>query len=175
MATLIADKGYDDDDFRAEIVGRGAKPIIPNKSTRINPHSFNERAYKGRNVIERGFCRLKDFQRVATRYDKLAKKFLDAVHRTDIVINQRSIPPRNQRDQNPMSCRPQQDGCLAPVTSERTPEHHRRTHHPASRLRHVADMLGDDRVHLRLRQTHGTMRKKNTAAANASSVTSCST
>ena len=70
MYTLIGDKGYDGDGFCAEIVNRGAKPVIPNKSNRVN-HSFSKRAYKGRNVIERCFCRLKDFRRVATRYDKL--------------------------------------------------------------------------------------------------------
>ena len=52
---------------------RGAKPIIPNKSNRVTLHSFSKRAYKGRNVIERCFCRLKDFRRVAIRYDKLAR------------------------------------------------------------------------------------------------------
>jgi transposase len=69
MSALIGDKGYDGDGFRAEIVNRGAKPVIPNKSNRVTLHSFSKRAYKGRNVIERCFCRLKDFRRVATRYD----------------------------------------------------------------------------------------------------------
>ena len=50
-----------------------------------SPHSFSKRAYKGRNVIERCFCRLKDFRRVATRYDKLARNFLAAVHLAAIV------------------------------------------------------------------------------------------
>ena len=58
MGTLIADKGYDGDHFRTDIVSRGAKPVIPNKSNRVNLHRFNKRAYKGRNVIERCFCRL---------------------------------------------------------------------------------------------------------------------
>jgi transposase len=60
MSALIGDKGYDGDDFRAEIVNRGAKPVIPNKSNRVILHSFSKRLYKGRNVIERCFCRLKD-------------------------------------------------------------------------------------------------------------------
>ena len=46
MSALIGDKGYDGDGFRAEIVDRGAKPIIPNKSNRITLHSFSKRAYK---------------------------------------------------------------------------------------------------------------------------------
>jgi len=81
MSTLIADKGYDGDDFRADIINRGAKPVIPNKSNRTTLHRFNKHAYKGRNVIERCFCRLKDFRRVATRYDKLARNFLVSIHK----------------------------------------------------------------------------------------------
>ena len=64
---------------------RGAKPVIPNKSNRVALHPFNRRAYKGRNVIERCFCRLKDFRRIATRYDKLARNFLAAVHLAALV------------------------------------------------------------------------------------------
>ncbi|MGX9431951.1 MULTISPECIES: transposase [Bradyrhizobium] len=47
--------------------------------------SFGKRVYKGRNVIERCFCRLKDFRGVATRYDKLARNFLAAVYLAAIV------------------------------------------------------------------------------------------
>ena len=43
------------------------------------PHPFNKVRYKGRNVIERMFGRLKDFRRVATRYDKNAENFLSAL------------------------------------------------------------------------------------------------
>ena len=83
MSSLIADKGYDGDGFRADIVNRGAKAVIPNKSNSL--HRFNRRAYKGRNVIERCFRRLKDFRRIATRYDKLARNFLAAVQLAAIV------------------------------------------------------------------------------------------
>ncbi|MGY4327575.1 transposase [Bradyrhizobium sp. LB7.2] len=85
MSALLGDKGYDGDDFRSEIVRRGAKPVIPNKSNRVVIHPFNKRAYKGRNAIERCFCRLKDFRRIATRYDKLARNFLAAVHLAALV------------------------------------------------------------------------------------------
>jgi transposase len=85
MRALLADKGYDGDAFRALIVERGASPVIPNKSNRIALHRFNKRAYKGRNAIERCFCRLKDFRRIATRYDKLARNFLASVHLAALV------------------------------------------------------------------------------------------
>jgi len=85
MSGLLADKAYDGDDLRAEIIKRGATPAIPNKSNRVHLHPFDKRAYKGRNVIERSFCRLKDFRRVATRYDKLARNFLVSVYLAAIV------------------------------------------------------------------------------------------
>nr|AAG60891.1 ID457 [Bradyrhizobium japonicum] len=78
-------QGYDGDKLRGAIIRRGAKPVIPNKSNRVVIHRFNKRAYKGRNVIERCFCRLKDFRRIATRYDKLARNFLAAVHLAALV------------------------------------------------------------------------------------------
>ena len=91
MSALIGDKGYDGDGFRAEIVDRGAKPVIPNKSNRVTLHSFSKRAYKGRNVIERCFCRLKDFRRVATRYDKLAANYLAFVQLASIRLWLRAL------------------------------------------------------------------------------------
>ncbi len=86
MRALIADKGYDGDDFRALIVGMKARPLMPNKSNRVQQYPFNKRAYKGRNVIERCFCRLKDFRCIATRYDKLARNFLAAIHFAALVV-----------------------------------------------------------------------------------------
>jgi len=104
MRALIADKGYDGDDFRADIVNRGAKPVIPNKSNRVALHRFNKRAYKGRNVIERCFCRIKDFRRIATRYDKLARNFLAAIQIAAIVaftsLSMPSSPPSRRPSKN---------------------------------------------------------------------------
>ncbi|MGY4498418.1 transposase [Bradyrhizobium sp. GM24.11] len=61
--------------------------VLSIDSTSIKAHGVApaERAYKGRNVIERCFCRLKDFRRIATRYDKLARNFLAAVHLAALV------------------------------------------------------------------------------------------
>jgi transposase len=67
------------------IVGLGAKPVILNKSNRVNRHRLSKRAQMGRNVIERRFRRLKDFRRVATRYDKLARNVLASVHLAALV------------------------------------------------------------------------------------------
>jgi transposase len=79
VVELIADKGYDTDAFRRFLKDRGIKSVIPGKSNRKEPIRYDMEAYKARNVIERCFCRLKDFRRIATRYDKLARNFLSTV------------------------------------------------------------------------------------------------
>ena len=66
---LLADKGYDTDAIRAFLKKRGIKPVIPGKSNRKKKIRHDKKVYKGRNVVERCFCRLKDFRRIATRYD----------------------------------------------------------------------------------------------------------
>jgi len=72
---LLADSAYDSDDFRAFLARRGSTPVIKPNPTRKNLPPFDQLSYKGRNVIERAFCYLKDWRRVATRYDKLARNF----------------------------------------------------------------------------------------------------
>ena len=74
-----ADTAYDSDALRQFMRERGTLPVIPNNPTRKRLHAFDRNAYKRRNLIERAFCRLKDWRRVATRYDKLARNFHSAV------------------------------------------------------------------------------------------------
>ena len=78
-AALLADKGYDTNAFRAFLKKDGIKTVIPSKSNRKKRIRHDKEAYKGRNVVERCFCRLKDWRRIATRYDKLAQNFLSAL------------------------------------------------------------------------------------------------
>jgi transposase len=70
---------YDGDDLRAELDERDTKPVIPNRSNRKQPFSFSKRLYKFRWRIENAFNRLKDFRRIATRYDRLARNYLASV------------------------------------------------------------------------------------------------
>ena len=70
---LIGDKAYDSDAFRKSLRKDGIKPVIPGRANRKKHIRHDKTAYKGRNVIERCYCRLKDFRRIATRYDKLAR------------------------------------------------------------------------------------------------------
>ena len=69
-----ADKGYDSNAVRQKIEATGGAPNIPPKRNRIW-NCFSPVLYRDRNAIERMFGRLKDFRRVATRYDKLAETF----------------------------------------------------------------------------------------------------
>ena len=76
---LLADKAYDADHWRTWLKQRRILPVIPNKANRKQPHAFDRKRYRGRNVIERMFGRLKDFRRIATRYDKKANNFMAAL------------------------------------------------------------------------------------------------
>ena len=76
---LIADRGYDANSLRHELRSIGTRPIIPGRRTRRRPIRHDTTRYKDRWRIEAAFCRLKDFRRVATRYDKLAANFASAV------------------------------------------------------------------------------------------------
>jgi transposase len=76
---MLGDKAYDSTELREELNERGTKPVIPNKSNRKQPFSFSKRLYKLRWRIESAFNRLKDFRRIATRYDKLARNYLASV------------------------------------------------------------------------------------------------
>ena len=62
-----------------QVEGRGAMPNIPPKANRKWKNCFSPFLYRNRNAIERMFCRLKDFRRVATRYGRNAANFLAAV------------------------------------------------------------------------------------------------
>ena len=79
-AHLIADKGYDSDAIRENLTQRGIRPVIPPRSNRNAAIRWNRRIYLDRNRIERMIGHLKVNRAVATRYDKLARSFLDALH-----------------------------------------------------------------------------------------------
>ena len=83
---LIADKGYDANHFRDLLETRGTEAVIPSTASRKTPIPFDRIAYRERNLIERMFGRLKDFRRIATRYDKLARNVLAAMAIAAAVI-----------------------------------------------------------------------------------------
>jgi putative transposase len=76
---LIADRAYDANSLRNWLAQHQIKAVIPPNPTRKHPAKYDVKAYRGRNLIERMFCRLKDFRRIATRYDKRADNYLSAI------------------------------------------------------------------------------------------------
>ena len=76
---LLADKAYDTNRLRTFLAQRGIEPVIPSIARRKPMIPYDREAYRQRNLIERMFARLKDFRRIATRYDKLARNFLAGV------------------------------------------------------------------------------------------------
>jgi len=77
-ARLAADRGYSADRIRRTLSALGVEPVIPYRRSehRTDRTPLNERAYRGRNVIERCVGRLKEMRRIGTRYDKLASSYL---------------------------------------------------------------------------------------------------
>lgn len=73
---LMADKGYNANALRTLVGERGAWANIPPKSNRKDPICFSRHRYRDRNLIERFFNKIKQFRRIATRYDELAENFL---------------------------------------------------------------------------------------------------
>ena len=79
LKRLLADKAYDTNRLRSLLKDRHIRAVIPSIARRKLPIPHNREIYRQRNLIERMFALLKDFRRVATRYDKLARNFLASV------------------------------------------------------------------------------------------------
>ncbi len=78
-ATVIADKAYDAQRLRSALSRKGSRAVIPSRANAKAPHTLDRSLYAKRNLIERAFNRLKDYRRLATRFDKLARNFAAAV------------------------------------------------------------------------------------------------
>lgn len=76
--TLLADRGYDADWFRNALIERGISPCIPSRACRKETIPHDTSLYRLRHRIENSFSRLKDWRRVATRYDRCPILFLSA-------------------------------------------------------------------------------------------------
>jgi len=77
--TLIADRGYDSNWFRNALKERGTEPCIPPTKSRKTPLDYDKTNYRQRHKIENLFAKLKDWRRIATRYDRCAHTFFSAV------------------------------------------------------------------------------------------------
>lgn len=83
---LIADKCYDSNALRDWLKSLGTQSVIPPRSNRKVQLRYDKKLYRGRNRIERSFGRLKDFRRIATRFDRNVKNFMAALGLTAVVI-----------------------------------------------------------------------------------------
>ena len=83
---LLADRAYDANRLRLWLKDHGAQAVIPSTTSRRAPIPYDAMRYRARNLIERMFCRLKDFRRIATRYDKPADIFLSAIFLAASVV-----------------------------------------------------------------------------------------
>ena len=84
--TLLGDRGYDAGWFRDALVERGIVACIPSKANRKIPISHDRVLYRQRHKIENMFGKLKDWQRIRTRYDRCAHTFFSAICIAAIVI-----------------------------------------------------------------------------------------
>ena len=85
-AELVADKGYDSQALREWLTGRRTQPVIPPRKNRKIQYDYDATIYRQRNVIERMFCRLKDWRRIATRFDRNLKSVMGAIALAASVI-----------------------------------------------------------------------------------------
>jgi len=85
-AALVADKGYDSKVLREWLAKRGTDAVIPPRKNRKLQYAYDKALYRQRNVIERMFCRIKDWRRIHTRFDRNAKNFLAAIALAATVI-----------------------------------------------------------------------------------------
>jgi transposase len=76
---VVADKAYDAQALRQTIAAAGAKAVIPPRANRRELIPWSKAIYRHRNLVERFFCRIKHYRRIATRYDKLAERFASFV------------------------------------------------------------------------------------------------
>jgi transposase len=83
---VLADKAYDANALLKSIGDKQAKAVIPPTASRKVQREYDRHQYRNRNVIERFFARLKQFRRVATRYDKLATRFASFVALTASLL-----------------------------------------------------------------------------------------
>ena len=79
IEALLADKGYDTAAIREDLRKADIEAVIPAKRNRINPPTHDAEKYKWRNLVERLFNKLKNWRRVATRYDKTKESYLGFV------------------------------------------------------------------------------------------------
>jgi transposase len=83
---VIADTAYDSDRFRKAVADKGAVAVIPNNPSRSKKYPLDKHLYAQRHLVECCFAKLKQFRRVATRFEKTARNYLAVVTIAAIVL-----------------------------------------------------------------------------------------
>jgi len=83
---LLGDKGYDSDAYRVALIERGITPCIPARAKRKHPATYCKTLYKQRHKVENMFAKLKDWRRIAMRFDRCAHAFMSAIQIAAVVI-----------------------------------------------------------------------------------------
>lgn len=83
---VMADTAYDADHLRQAIAAKGALAVIPNNPSRASKHPLDKHLYAQRHLVECCFSRLKQFRRVATRFEKTARNYLAVLHLAAAVL-----------------------------------------------------------------------------------------
>jgi transposase len=83
---VMADTAYDADHLREAIAAKSAVAVIPNNPSRAIKHPLDKHLYAQRQLVECCFSKLKQFRRVATRFEKTARSYLAVVTLAAIVL-----------------------------------------------------------------------------------------
>ena len=86
VEAVLADKGYDSNDFVETIRSLGAEAVIPSRKGRKKQRQHDAELYKERNKVERFFGRIKHYRRVATRYEKSVQNYVSFLHVASIMV-----------------------------------------------------------------------------------------
>ena len=86
FAVVIADRGYDSQDVVRAVEARGGAAVIPSRKNQKVQRVIDRERYRDRNLAERFWAKVKQYRRVATRYEKTARNFLAMVHVASIMI-----------------------------------------------------------------------------------------
>ena len=86
FGALIGDKAFDNDRLRVELNERGALAVIPSNGSRARAIPYDEDMYKWRHLVENFFQKIKEFRRIATRYDKTDTSFRATIQLAAAVL-----------------------------------------------------------------------------------------
>jgi transposase len=86
FGAFLGDKAFDNDALRADLQGRGAKAVIPGRRSRKLAVEYDREMYKWRHQVENFFARIKEFRRIATRYDKTDASFAAMIYLASAVV-----------------------------------------------------------------------------------------